>query len=126
MIRRFLPAWIVALTVAAVLWGAWEFLFSCHSDRLRARSDKIAAEMLAKRIVGRHGEFLQEKMLAAGITPDAAEEAMAELRGLADEVQRGVDTEANPELIKVGIQKLFTKLDAIDREINRTKPAQEP
>ena len=127
MIRRFLPAWAVALAIAAVLWGAWEFLFSYHSERLRARGDKIAAEILAKKIVGKYGEDIREEMLASGVTPDEAEEAMAQLRGLAAAVQRGVDTGADPELIKVAIQEFLAKLDAIDREtIRAAMPEQEP
>ena len=127
MIRRFLPAWAVAPAIAAVLWGAWEFFLSHHSERLRARGDQIAAEILAKKIVGKYGEDIREEMLASGATPDEAEEAMAQLRGLAAAVQRGVDTGADPELIKVAIQEFLAKLDAIDREtIRAAMPEEEP
>ena len=41
--------------------------------------------------------------------------------------QRGVDTGADPELIKVAIQEFLAKLDAIDREtIRAAMPEQEP
>jgi len=109
----------VALAVAAVLWGAWEFFFSYHNERLRARGAEIAADILAKRVGGKYGEHIREEMLASGASPDEAEEAMAQLRDLADAVQRGVDTGADPELIKVATQELLAALDAIDREIKR-------